>query len=97
MAVCAIAFIAITGIIADRGRLPRPVLPLCVVVVVIACYAVLIVYPSTGGVYATTIIANAAARTWFPVSVFLTVPPFFFLHFRGLHCQSLSRLSAILK
>lgn len=76
MAVCAIAFIAITGIIADRGKLPRPALPLCVVVVVIACYAVLIVYPSTGGVYATTIIANAAARTWFPVSVFPTFPLF---------------------
>lgn len=79
MAVCAIAFIAITGIIADRGKLPRPALPLCVVVVVIACYAVLIVYPSTGGVYATTIIANAAARTWFPVSVFPMSPtPFLF-------------------
>ncbi|KAI1076683.1 putative pantothenate transporter [Whalleya microplaca] len=67
MSIAAIILIALTGVYADKGRLPRPVLPLAVTVVVIACYAVLIVYPNNGGVYATTLIANAFAKAWFPL------------------------------
>ncbi|KAI1338567.1 putative pantothenate transporter [Xylariaceae sp. FL0016] len=67
IAIAAIALIAVTGVIADRGRLPRPILPLCCVVVVIACYAVFIVYPNIGGVYAVTLLSNACTRAWFPL------------------------------
>jgi hypothetical protein len=51
--------IAVTGIFADNGRLPRPVYPLSFLTIILACYAVLVVYPSNGAVYAATMIGNA--------------------------------------
>ncbi|KAI0970136.1 major facilitator superfamily domain-containing protein [Xylaria arbuscula] len=56
-----------TGYFADNGRLPRPVYPLTFLVVIIASYAVLIVYPNNGGVYAATLIGNAVTAAWYPV------------------------------
>ncbi|KAL4790064.1 major facilitator superfamily domain-containing protein [Aspergillus venezuelensis] len=60
-------FIAITGIMADRSRIPRPLYPLSILVVIIACYGVFVAYPSNGAIYAVTLIANALTAGWFPV------------------------------
>ncbi|KAL4943170.1 hypothetical protein BDV06DRAFT_234958 [Aspergillus oleicola] len=60
-------FIAITGIMADRSRIPRPLYPLSFLVVIIACYGVFVAYPSNGAIYAVTLIANALTAGWFPV------------------------------
>lgn len=62
-----IAVIGITGLLADNGRLPRPVYPLGVFVVVLACYGVLVAYPSNGAVYAATLIGNAFTTAFFPL------------------------------
>lgn len=62
-----IAVIGITGFFADNGRLPRPVYPLGVFIVVLACYGVLVVYPSNGAVYAATLIGNAFTAAFFPL------------------------------
>ncbi|KAL4905918.1 hypothetical protein BDW74DRAFT_167564 [Aspergillus multicolor] len=59
--------IAITGITADRSRIPRPLYPLSFLLVIIACYGVFVAYPSTGTIYAVTLIANALTASWFPV------------------------------
>lgn len=59
--------IGISGIIADRGRFPRPIYPLTFLAIIIACYAVLIAYPSNGAVYAATLIGNSAAAAWYPM------------------------------
>ncbi|KAI3332149.1 pantothenate transporter [Xylariaceae sp. AK1471] len=59
--------IAVTGYFADNGRLPRPLYPLSFLIVIIASYAVLIVYPNNGGVYAATLIANAVTAAWYPM------------------------------
>ncbi|KAH8682296.1 major facilitator superfamily domain-containing protein [Xylariales sp. PMI_506] len=59
--------IAITGTWADNGRLPRPLYPLSFCVIILACYAVLVVYPNYGGVYAATMIANALTAAWYPM------------------------------
>lgn len=58
--------IAITGIFADNGRLPRPIYPLSFLTIIVACYAVLVVYPSNGAVYAATMIGNAMTAAWYP-------------------------------
>ncbi|KAL4964475.1 major facilitator superfamily domain-containing protein [Aspergillus stella-maris] len=60
-------FIAITGIMADRSRIPRPLYPLSFLVVIIACYGVFVAYPSNSAIYAVTLIANALTAGWFPV------------------------------
>ncbi|KAJ5757385.1 uncharacterized protein N7511_006079 [Penicillium nucicola] len=65
--VCGILFIAVTGIAADRSRIPRPLYPLSFLVVIIVCYGVFVAYPSTGAVYAVTLIGNALQAGWFPV------------------------------
>ncbi len=59
--------IGVTGVFADNGRLPRPLYPLSFLTIIIACYAVLVVYPSTGAVYAATMIGNAVTTAWFPM------------------------------
>ena len=51
---------------ADNGRLSRPAYPLSFLVVIMACYAVMVAYPNTGAVYAATLIGNAATTAWFP-------------------------------
>ncbi|KAL2212637.1 MFS general substrate transporter [Sarocladium strictum] len=62
-----IIVIGVTGSFADNGRLPRPVYPLGVFTVVMACYAVLVAYPSNGAVYAATLIGNAFTSAFFPL------------------------------
>lgn len=62
-----VAVIGITGFFADNGKLPRPVYPLGVFAVVLACYAVLVAYPSNGAVYAATLIGNAFTAAFFPL------------------------------
>lgn len=51
--------IGVTGVFADNGRLPRPVYPLTFLIIILACYSVMVVYPNTAGVYAATMIGNA--------------------------------------
>ncbi|KAJ6092324.1 hypothetical protein N7467_004293 [Penicillium canescens] len=65
--VCGLLFIAVTGIAADRSRIPRPLYPLSFLVVIIICYGVFVAYPSTGAVYAVTLVGNALHAGWFPV------------------------------
>lgn len=67
ISVLSIVVIAITGFFADNGRLPRPVYPLSVFAVVLACYGVLVAYPSNGAVYAATLIGNAFTSAFFPL------------------------------
>ncbi|KAI8623007.1 pantothenate transporter [Xylariaceae sp. FL1651] len=67
ISVTGLIIIAITGMFADNGRLPRPLYPLTFLIIIIASYAVLIVYPSNGGVYAATLIANAVTAAWYPM------------------------------
>lgn len=59
--------IFVTGYFADNGRLPRPLYPLSFLIIIIASYAVLIVYPNNGGVYAATLIANSVTAAWYPM------------------------------
>ncbi|KAL2823817.1 major facilitator superfamily domain-containing protein [Aspergillus cavernicola] len=65
--VCGLLFIAITGITADRSRIPRPLYPLSFILVIIICYGVFVAYPSTGAIYAVTLIGNAVTSAWYPV------------------------------
>ncbi|KAK0392761.1 hypothetical protein NLU13_2256 [Sarocladium strictum] len=67
ISILAIIVIGVTGSFADNGRLPRPVYPLGVFAVIMACYAVLVVYPSNGAVYAATLIGNAFTSAFFPL------------------------------
>ncbi|KAL4766209.1 major facilitator superfamily domain-containing protein [Aspergillus foveolatus] len=64
--VTGLLFIAVTGITADRRRIPRPLYPLSFLVVIIACYGVFVAYPFTGAIYALTLIGNALTAGWFP-------------------------------
>ncbi|CAJ2512725.1 Uu.00g008440.m01.CDS01 [Anthostomella pinea] len=59
--------IGVSGIFADNGRLPRPLYPMAFLTIILACYAVLVVYPNTGGVFAATMIGNAVAAAWYPM------------------------------
>ncbi|KAI0469648.1 MFS general substrate transporter [Xylariaceae sp. FL0804] len=59
--------IAATGVLADSGRLPRPLYPLTFLAIIIASYAVLVVYPSNGAVYAATLIGNGLTAAWYPM------------------------------
>lgn len=63
----AIAVIGVTGFFADNAKLPRPLYPLGIFAIIIACYAVLVVYPSNGAVYAATLIGNACTAAFFPL------------------------------
>ncbi|KAI1386745.1 putative pantothenate transporter [Hypoxylon trugodes] len=59
--------IGMSGIFADNGRLPRPLYPLSFLTIILACYGVLVAYPSNGAVYAATMIGNAVSSAWFPM------------------------------
>ncbi|KAI1776633.1 major facilitator superfamily domain-containing protein [Hypoxylon cercidicola] len=59
--------IGVTGVFADNGKLPRPLYPLTFLIIILACYGVLVVYPSSGAVYAATMIGNAVTSTWYPM------------------------------
>lgn len=59
--------IGVTGVFADNGRLPRPLYPLSFLTIILACYAVLVVYPNNGAVYAATMIGNAVTAAWYPM------------------------------
>lgn len=67
ISVLSLVVIALTGYFADNGKLPRPVYPLGVFAVVLACYSVLVVYPSNAAVYAATLIGNAFTSAFFPL------------------------------
>lgn len=67
ISVASIAVIGATGFLADRARLPRPLYPLGVFAVVLACYGVLVAYPSNAAVYAATLIGNAFTSAFFPL------------------------------
>ncbi|KAI0096211.1 major facilitator superfamily domain-containing protein [Nemania sp. FL0031] len=67
ISVVGLLVIFVTGHFADNGRLPRPLYPLTFLIIIIAAYAVLIVFPSNGGVYAATLIANAVTAAWYPM------------------------------
>ncbi|KAI0872718.1 major facilitator superfamily domain-containing protein [Hypoxylon argillaceum] len=67
ISVVGLLVIFVTGYFADNGRLPRPLYPLTFLIIIIASYAVLIVFPSNGGVYAATLIANAVTAAWYPM------------------------------
>ncbi|KAI1185563.1 major facilitator superfamily domain-containing protein [Nemania serpens] len=67
ISVVGLLVIFVTGHFADNGRLPRPLYPLTFLVIIIASYSVLVVYPNNGGVYAATLIGNAVAAAWYPV------------------------------
>jgi nitrate/nitrite transporter NarK len=67
ISILAIVIIGITGFFADNARLPRPVYPLGIFAIIIACYAVLIVYPSNAAVYAPTLVGNACTAAFFPL------------------------------
>lgn len=66
-AILTIAAIAVFGIWADTARLPRPLYPLSFMIVIMACYSVLYTFPSTGAVYATSVIATALSSAWYPM------------------------------
>ncbi|CAK7217446.1 hypothetical protein SCUCBS95973_003154 [Sporothrix curviconia] len=68
VSILSIMFIAVSGYFADRSRrLPRPVYPLIIYTIILACYGVMVAYPSDGGVYAATLIGNAAATAFYPL------------------------------
>ncbi|KIW66256.1 hypothetical protein PV04_08455 [Phialophora macrospora] len=62
-----ILIIAVSGYFADSAWLPRPILPLGFLGTILACYSVLYTFPSNGGVYAATVIANSFAQAWYPM------------------------------
>lgn len=61
----AVILIIVFGQILDNGRIPQPAIPLGFMVVILACYAVLYTFPSSGAVYAATIIAGALSTAWY--------------------------------
>ncbi|KAI0197597.1 pantothenate transporter [Astrocystis sublimbata] len=67
ISVVGLIVIFVTGSMADSGRLPRPIYPLTFLLIIIASYSVLIVYPNNGGVYAATLIGNAVSVAWYPM------------------------------
>ncbi|KAK7926570.1 MFS transporter prlL [Apiospora marii] len=65
--VLGLAIIATTGTFADNARLPRPLYPLAFLTAILACYGVLVAYPSNGAVYAATMVGNAVTAAWYPM------------------------------
>ncbi|KXH48010.1 hypothetical protein CSAL01_07532 [Colletotrichum salicis] len=59
--------IGVTGFFADKGIILRPLYPLGVFAVVIACYGVFVAYPSNGVVYTATLVGNASTSAFFPL------------------------------
>jgi hypothetical protein len=66
MSVLTIILIIVTGYVADRARVPLPLLPIGATIIIIICYSVLVVYPNDIGVYIAMMIGNACSSTWFP-------------------------------
>lgn len=66
-AVLAILIITVTSLISDNTPIPKPVLPLVILAVILACNSVLYTFPNTGGVYAATVLSNALANSWYPM------------------------------
>jgi nitrate/nitrite transporter NarK len=62
-----IGIIGAFGLWADTARLPRPLFPLSFLIIILACYSVLYTFPSTGAVYAATIIASSFSSAWYPM------------------------------
>jgi hypothetical protein len=60
----AVAFTIIFGLLSNTGRIPQPLIPLSFMIVIEACYVVLYTFPSTGGVYAATILATGLSTAW---------------------------------
>ncbi|KAH7092019.1 putative pantothenate transporter [Paraphoma chrysanthemicola] len=67
ISILSIVVIGITGAFADNGRLPRPLYPLTFLGIILISYGVLYAYPSTGGVFAATIIGNSVTSAWYPM------------------------------
>ncbi|KAI1433164.1 major facilitator superfamily domain-containing protein [Xylaria sp. CBS 124048] len=67
ISIVGLVVIFITGYLADTGRHPRPLYPLTFLLIIIAAYSVLIVYPSNGAVYAATLVGNAVTAAWYPL------------------------------
>ena len=66
--VSGLLLIAVTGLMADRwARIPRPLYPLTFLSIMMVCYGVFVAYPSSGAVYAVTLIGNAFQASWFPI------------------------------
>ncbi|KKY37900.1 putative pantothenate transporter [Diaporthe ampelina] len=67
ISILSIIVIGITGWFADNGRLPRPIYPITLMTIILACYGVMVAYPSNGAVYTATLIGNAVTSSWFPM------------------------------
>lgn len=67
ISILSLGVIGVTGLVADNERLPRPVYPLSIFAMFIACYAVLVVYLFNEAVYATPVIGNACTAAFFPL------------------------------
>ncbi|KAJ0387429.1 hypothetical protein COL922a_002249 [Colletotrichum nupharicola] len=67
ISILAIFVIGVTGFFADKGLIPRPLYPLGVFAVILACYGVLVAYPSNGVIYAATLIGNSFTAAFFPL------------------------------
>lgn len=66
-AVLAIIVITITSYISDNFSIPKPILPVGLLIIILAAYGVLFTFPGTGAVYAATVISNACANSWYPM------------------------------
>ncbi|KAF4949485.1 hypothetical protein FSARC_13469 [Fusarium sarcochroum] len=64
-AVFACVLTIIFGWVANTGRFPLPLIPLSFMIIIEACYVVLYTFPSTGGVYAATVIAGGFSTAWY--------------------------------
>lgn len=62
-----ITVIAVTGFFADNGKLPRPLYPLGIFMVILASYGIMVAYPSNGAVYAATLLGNSFATAFYPL------------------------------
>lgn len=67
ISILAIIVIGLTGWLADKAIVPRPLFPLGVFAVILACYGVLIVFPSNTAVYIAILIGNAFTSAFFPL------------------------------
>ncbi|KAM0080734.1 hypothetical protein ACKRZS_007111 [Fusarium odoratissimum] len=64
-AIFACVLTIVFGWIANTGRFPLPLIPLSFMIIIEACYVVLYTFPSTGGVYAATVIAGGFSIAWY--------------------------------
>ncbi|KAF5689304.1 glucose ribitol dehydrogenase [Fusarium circinatum] len=64
-AIFACVLTIVFGWVANTGRFPLPLIPLSFMIIIEACYVVLYTFPSTGGVYAATVIAGGFSIAWY--------------------------------